>query len=72
LNINEKVGIKLKELRSKNGYSLEHIASRIGKARQTVHKYEKGMISISLDDLQDILNIYGIDVGEFLDEHRSI
>ena len=71
MDINKEIGIKLKALRESKEYSLEYVAQRIGKARQTIFKYEKGMISISVDDLQDILDIYGLEFGKVLDDIRN-
>lgn len=71
MDINLQIGIKLKALRESKQYSLEDVAKRVGKARQTIHKYENGMISIAVDDLQEILDIYEITVGKFLDEIRG-
>ena len=62
------IGEKLKQLREERNYSLEEVAERVGKARQTIFKYEKGIISISVDNLREILDIYGVSVGKFLDE----
>ena len=39
------LGERLKELRKKNGLSLEDVADRVGTSRQTIHRYETGVIS---------------------------
>lgn len=64
----QKIGEGLKKLREDKGYSLEDVATRVGKARQTIHKYESGSISISVEVLEEILNVYGISWGKFLDD----
>ncbi len=39
------LSVKLRELRKKKGMSLEEVAEMIGTSRQTVHRYETGVIS---------------------------
>lgn len=68
LTTSEKIGNKLRELRESRNYTLEEVADKVGKARQTIHKYEIGTISISVGNLREILNIYGVSVGRFLDD----
>lgn len=66
-NINKKIGVALQSLREAHGYTLIEIAEMVGKSRKTIHAYEKGSISISVSNLQDILKIYNLGVGRFLD-----
>lgn len=68
MTTNEKIGECLRRLREDKGYSLEDVATRVGKARQTIHKYESGSISISVEVLKEILDVYGISWGKFLDD----
>lgn len=64
----EKIGRELRSLRESKGYTLEELGTLVGKSRKTIHAYEKGIISISVDNLKEILDIYGVSVGRFLDD----
>lgn len=64
----EKIGLKLRWLREQRNLSLNDVAIKTHKAKQTIYKYEMGMVDISITTLKDILDIYGISVGRFLDE----
>lgn len=68
LTTTQKIGKKLQQIREDRGYSLEDVATKVGKARQTIYKYEQGFISISVDNLKEILDVYGISWGKFLDD----
>lgn len=63
-----KIGLALRNLRELRNYSLEDVGSRVDKSRKTIHAYEQGLISISVQTLEEILNIYGVSVGKFLDD----
>lgn len=39
------IGEKIKELRLKNGYTLEELGDKVGVGKSTVRKWENGMIS---------------------------
>jgi len=71
VTINQQIGVKLRGLRESNGYTLQQIGDRIGKSRKAIHAYEIGIVSISVDNLQAILNIYGLRAGAFLDEIKE-
>ena len=68
MTINQQIGIKLRYLRESNGFTLQQIGDRIGKSRKAIHAYEMGLVSISVDNLQSILDIYGLRAGTILDE----
>jgi len=54
---------KIKDARLKFGYSLEDLAKTLNykKNRQTLHKYETGLLNIPYDILFDICRIFNID-----------
>lgn len=68
MNINKLIGEKLKKHREIKGYSLNDVAQIIGKSKSSIHAYEIGKVSISLDVLIDICNAYGIDYLTFLED----
>ena len=54
----------IKEYREKFNYSLEDLARALNykKNRQTLHKYETGVLNIPYDVFFDIANIFNIDI----------
>ena len=59
------VGKLIKENRQKHNYSLEDLSSAINhqKNRQTLHKYETGLLNIPYDIFFEICQIFGIDTS---------
>jgi transcriptional regulator with XRE-family HTH domain len=59
------VGKLIKENRNKYNYSLEDLSTAIGhkKNRQTLHKYETGMLNIPYDIFFEICSIFNIDTS---------
>lgn len=55
-DINIRIGKKLQKIRESKNLSLNDVGLKIGKARNTIHAYEKGKISISVDALNSICN----------------
>lgn len=55
-DINARIGKKLQELRESKNLSLNDVGLKVGKARNTIHAYEKGKIVISVDALNSICN----------------
>ena len=68
MTTNEKIGLKLRQLLERRNWSLEDVAIRLKKSRKSVHAYEKGLVSISVDNLEALLRIYGVRLGKFLDD----
>ncbi len=58
-DINARIGKKLQELRESKNLSLNDVGLKVGKARNTIHAYEKGKIVISVDALNSICNALG-------------
>lgn len=53
-------GERIKELRIKNGLTLEDVAKYVGIGRQAVHKYETGTVTnIPLDNLEKMAVLFG-------------
>lgn len=71
MNFDINLGKKLKALRESKGYSLDYVAKLIGKHRSTIHLYEAGKISITINVLKELLDVYNVQVGKFLDEIES-
>ena len=55
-DINIRIGKKLQKIRESKNLSLNDVGLKVGKARNTIHAYEKGKISIRVDALNSICN----------------
>lgn len=64
--INRKLGAKLKHFRNLNGYSLSEVGLMVGKSKSAIHAYEQGKVSISIDTLVELCNVYGINYVDLL------
>ena len=68
LAIDIAIGEELKALRTQRGLSLQYIADRVGITRQSVHAYEQGRASISVQNLIKICDLYGVKYYELLEK----
>lgn len=64
--INKKIGERIKEARLEKKLSREQVARRLGITQQTIEKYEKGEIDISVRRLIQISNILNVAITYFL------
>lgn len=67
-DIDVRIGIKLKKLRESKNLSLNDVGLKVGKARNTIHAYEKGKISISVSVLESICNALDYNYIDLLEE----
>lgn len=65
------LGKKLKELRKKNGYTLEALADKLYISRQTIAKWESDESSIDIDSLKKLSKIYDIAIEDLLTENQE-
>lgn len=63
--IKEKVGQRIKELRTKQGLSQEEFAFRCELDRTYITSLERGKRNISLTNLEKIANAFNISLSEF-------
>ena len=56
-DIDVRIGRKLQKIRESKNLSLNDVGLKVGKERNTIHAYEKGKISISVDALNSICNV---------------
>lgn len=61
-----KLGERIKTIRTEKGLSLEEVAKKIGKDRQSVHKLEKGDFNPSYLYLRQICIGLDITMGDLL------
>ena len=63
--IKEKVGQRIKELRTKQGLSQEEFAFRCELDRTYITSLERGKRNISLTNLEKIANAFNMSLSEF-------
>ena len=55
------IGKRIKMLREKKEFTLEHVAKCIGVATQTIHKYEKEVVTnIPLDTIERLAEVFEV------------
>lgn len=59
------------ELRKFYGYSQEEIANKLNISRQTFIKFENGTSELTTSQIQELANIFGIDVAELYYEFKD-
>lgn len=58
---------KLKELRQKRGLTLEQVAEKLGTSKQTIHRYENGVIAnIPHDKIEKLASVLGTAPSELM------
>lgn len=66
MNIKEKLGLKIKELRLKKGWSQEKLALESNLDRTYLPSIEKGERNVSVTVIEKIANALNIEVSELL------
>ncbi|HRH03900.1 MAG TPA: helix-turn-helix transcriptional regulator [Bacteroidia bacterium] len=64
----KKLGMKFKAIRKEKGLTLEEVAIKIGKDRQSIHKLEKGSFNPSYLYLLEVTKGLGIAIEDLLKE----
>ena len=62
--MNEKLGKRIKDLRTAGNYTQEQIADRIGVSRQKYARIENGSNRVTLEILSKIANVLNVTVGD--------
>lgn len=68
MGINQKIGDRIKMARLDKKWSREQLARRMGICQQTIEKYEKGDVNISVRTLAKISSALGISIIYFLQD----
>jgi Zn-dependent peptidase ImmA (M78 family)/transcriptional regulator with XRE-family HTH domain len=63
--------IKLKELRERNKLSLQELADQVGVAKQSIHKFENGVVSPSSETLLKIADALNVSYSFFYENSAS-
>lgn len=61
------IGQRLRELRTQAGLTLDEAGKRIGASKQTLYKYETGIITnIPLDKIEELAKLYRVSPAEIM------
>ena len=66
--IEEKIGLKIKNLRYKNGLTQEELAARCELTKGFISQLERGLTAPSVSTLEDIVECLGTNLSEFFDD----
>ena len=65
------VGQKVRRLRKERGMTQSELAARIGIIQSDLCRMEKGEYKVGLDTLFKVLEVFGMNIGEFFDERGA-
>ena len=65
------VGERIKAIRKSKHMTQRELADKIGVKQSVVSKYEKNLASISVEKLNDIANIFGVDICYFFGKEEK-
>ncbi|CAC9973886.1 helix-turn-helix domain-containing protein [Flavobacterium panici] len=68
MNIKEKFGFKVKELREQKGYSIEYLANISNVDRNYISDIEKGQRNVSIEIIEKIITALNTDFGAFFND----
>lgn len=71
MEIEERIGIRIKDLRNKNGLTQEELAARTELTKGFISQLERGQTAPSVSTLQDIVECLGTNLSEFFSEERE-
>ncbi|WP_247929334.1 helix-turn-helix domain-containing protein [Streptococcus mitis] len=64
-NLAQHVGEKIKFLRKENGWTQSVLAEKMSTSKQTISKYEKGIIKVNQDTIFRLADIFGVSIDSF-------
>lgn len=67
-DLNKRIGIKLREAREDKNMSLREVEAAFGKNYSTIQSYESGRISITVETMNELCNLYGVNYLDLLQE----
>lgn len=70
MNIKEKFGFKVKELREQKGYSIEYLANISNVDRNYISDIEKGQRNVSIEIIEKIITALDTDFGAFFNDNN--
>lgn len=69
--MSKELGEKLKTLRSKNGFTQQHIASQLNVDRSTYSNYERAVTEPDIKTLLLLAKVFNIEVGQLLSDEKK-
>ena len=66
MTLNEKIGFELRSQRLLKRMTIQQVADKLGKSKNTVSYYELGKINITINDLIDYCEAVGCDYIKIL------
>lgn len=70
MNIKEKFGFKVKELREQKGYSIEYLANISNVDRNYISDIEKGQRNVSIEIIEKIITALDTELGAFFNDNN--
>ncbi|MWB95804.1 helix-turn-helix domain-containing protein [Flavobacterium sp. GA093] len=70
MNIKEKFGSKVKELREQKGHSIEYLANISNVDRTYISDIEKGKRNVSIEIIEKIITALDTDFGAFFNDNN--
>jgi len=70
MNIKEKFGFKVKELREQKRYSIEYLANISNVDRNYISDIEKGQRNVSIEIIEKIIIALDTDFGAFFNDNN--
>ncbi|VSI05390.1 phage CI-like repressor [Streptococcus pneumoniae] len=64
-NLAQHVGEKIKFFRKENGWTQFVLAEKMSTSKQTISKYEKGIIKVNQDTIFKLADIFGVSIDSF-------
>ncbi|QDW74713.1 cupin domain-containing protein [Lachnospiraceae bacterium KGMB03038] len=71
MNIEEKIGNKIRNLRNQNGLTQEELADRTELTKGFISQLERGLTAPSISTLMDIVECLGTNLAEFFSEENE-
>lgn len=71
MEIEERIGKRIKDLRNKNGLTQEELAARTELTKGFISQLERGQTAPSVSTLQDIVECLGTNLSEFFSEDEE-
>ena len=71
MTLNEKIGFELRSQRLLKRMTIQQVADKLGKSKNTVYYYELGKINITINDLIDYCEAVGCDYIEILKKAKG-
>lgn len=70
-NINQKFGKRIAELRQSKNWSQEDLADETGLSVRSIYNIEKGIFSITLENIEKLAKAFRMKLSELLDFHKQ-